>query len=109
MAGGHSYYHRRSLGNKGGSRARDDTDVVEQIRFDRTPCRSGFHARDQQGSFRLEALHLGCVAEPSAGVNLRSGRGVRNAAMVNIAETRGVETVLPFFGRKQMRGNLEVE
>ena len=26
--------------------------------------------------------------------------------MVNIAETRGSEVILPFFGREKMRGNL---
>src|SRR5208282_4705441 len=92
----------------GESPARHPNDVFDQIGFDRMSRRLWFHARDQQGSFRLEAPHLSCVAEPAPGVNLGSGGGVRNAAILNISKTRGAEVALPFCGRKQVRGNLEV-
>ncbi len=39
------------------------------------PWQATLHARDQQGSFRLEALHLSCVAEPSAARRQEYGDG----------------------------------
>src|SRR5690349_6187622 len=59
-------------------------------------------ALNQQRAFGLERAELRGVVEPSARVNLRRWRRIRNTFVPHVSETRSTEKLAPFLGGEQM-------